>query len=44
MKREIPREMYLALKGEVLESPKWVEGIPDEVASILDKLYEFLDG
>lgn len=43
MKREIPEEMYMALDGEVLESPNWEEGIPDEVIPILDKLSEILD-
>lgn len=43
MKAEIPKEMYIALDGEVLESPNWGEGIPDEIIPILDKLYEALD-
>uniref|UniRef100_UPI0026341DF1 DUF4274 domain-containing protein n=1 Tax=Fusobacterium sp. TaxID=68766 RepID=UPI0026341DF1 len=43
MKAEIPKEMYIALDGEVLESPGWGEGIPDEIIPILDKLYEALD-
>ena len=43
MKRAIPEEMYAALEGEVLESPNWEEGIPDEVTAVLDKLYEVLD-
>ena len=43
MKAEIPKEMYIALEGEVLESPNWEEGVPDEVIPILDKLYEALD-
>ena len=43
MKREIPKEMYIALEGEVLKSPGWGEGIPDEIIPILDKLYEILD-
>ena len=43
MKAEIPKEMYIALDGEILESPNWEEGIPDEVTLILDKLYEILD-
>ena len=43
MKAEIPKEMYMALEGEVLESPGWGEGIPDEIVPILDKLYEILD-
>ena len=43
MKRKIPKEMYMALEGEVLESPGWGEGIPDDIIPILDKLYEALD-
>ena len=43
MKRKISEEMYIALEGEVLESPGWGEGIPDEIVPILDKLYEILD-
>lgn len=43
MKAEIPKEMYIALNGEVLENPNWGEGIPDEIIPILDKLYEALD-
>lgn len=43
MKVEIPKEMYIALEGEVLESPGWGEGIPDDIIPILDKLYEILD-
>lgn len=43
MKAKIPKEMYIALDGEVLESPNWGEGIPDEIIPILDKLYEALD-
>ena len=35
MKAEIPKEMYIALEGEVLESPGWGEGIPDEIIPIL---------
>ncbi len=30
MKRDIPKEMYIALDGEVLESPNWEEGIPEK--------------
>ena len=43
MKREIPEEMYMALDGEVLESPNWEEGIPDDIIPIFDKLCEALD-
>jgi hypothetical protein len=43
MKREIPKEMYIALEGEILESPKWEEGIPDEVAIFLDKLCDIIE-
>ena len=43
MKAEIPKEMYIALEGEVLESPGWGEGIPDEIIPIFDKLCEALD-
>ena len=43
MKAEIPKEMYIALEGEVLESPGWREGIPDEIIPIFDKLCEALD-
>lgn len=43
MKRAIPKEMYSVLEGEVLESPGWGEGIPDDIIPILDKLYEILD-
>lgn len=43
MKAKIPEEMYIALEGEVLESPGWGEGIPDDIIPILDKLYEALD-
>ena len=43
MKRKIPEEMYIALEGEVLESPGWGEGIPDEIIPIFDKLCEALD-
>ena len=43
MKREIPKEMYIALEGEVLESPNWEEGIPDEIIPVFDKLCEALD-
>ena len=43
MKAEIPKEMYMALEGEVLESPNWGEGIPDEIVPIFDKLCEALD-
>ena len=43
MKAEVPKEMYIALEGEVLESPGWGEGIPEDIIPILDKLYEALD-
>ena len=43
MKTEIPEEMYIALEGEVLESPGWGEGIPDDIIPIFDKLCEALD-
>ena len=43
MKAEIPEEMYIALEGEVLESPNWEEGIPDEIIPVFDKLCEALD-
>ena len=43
MKRKISEEMYIALEGEVLESPGWGEGIPDEIIPIFDKLCEALD-
>ena len=42
MKAKIPEEMYIALEGEVLESPGWEEGIPDDITPILDKLCEAL--
>ena len=40
MKAKIPEEMYIALEGEVLESPGWEEGIPDDIIPIFDKLCE----
>ena len=43
MKREIPKEMYMALDGEVLESPNWEEGIPTALSEIMDKLCDALD-
>lgn len=43
MKREIPKEMYMALDGEVLESPNWEEGIPAALSEIMDKLCDALD-
>lgn len=43
MKREIPKEMYMALDGEVLESPNWEEGIPAVLSEIMDKLCDALD-
>lgn len=43
MKTEIPKEMYTALEGEILESPGWEEGIPDDIVPILDKLYDILE-
>ncbi len=43
MKQEIPDEMYIALEGEVLESPGWEEGIPDEIAPILDRLCDIVE-
>ena len=43
MKREIPKEMYMALDGEVLESPNWGEGIPTALSEIMDKLCDALD-
>ena len=43
MKAKIPEQMYIALEGEVLESPNLGEGIPDDIIPILDKLYEILD-
>jgi len=42
MKAKIPEEMYVALEGEVLESPGWEEGIPDDIIPIFDKLCEAL--
>lgn len=42
MKAKIPEEMYIALEGEVLESPGWEEGIPDDITPIFDKLCEVL--
>ena len=38
MKAEIPKEMYIALEGEVLASPNWAEGIPSDISDIIDKL------
>lgn len=38
MKAEIPKEMYIALEGEVLASPNWAEGIPSDISDIMDKL------
>ena len=38
----VPEEMYVALEGEVLESPGWEEGIPDDIIPIFDKLCEAL--
>ena len=38
MKAEIPKEMYIALEGEVLTSPNWAEGIPSDISDIIDKL------
>lgn len=43
MKRKIPEAMYIPLEGEVLESPGWEEGIPNDIMPIMDKLYEALD-
>lgn len=43
MKRDIPKEMYIALDGEVLESPNWEEGIPTALSEIIDKLCDALD-
>lgn len=43
MKREIPKEMYMALDGEVLKSPNWEEGIPTALSEIMDKLCDALD-
>lgn len=43
MKRDIPKEMYIALDGEVLESPNWEEGIPTALSEIVDKLCDALD-
>ena len=43
MKREIRKEMYMALDGEVLESPNWEEGIPTALSEIMDKLCDALD-
>lgn len=43
MKRDIPKEMYMALDGEVLESPNWEEGIPTALSEIIDKLCDALD-
>lgn len=43
IKAKIPKEMYIALDGEILKSPNWGEGIPDDIIPILDKLYEVLD-
>lgn len=43
MKRERPKEMYMALDGEVLESPNWEEGIPTALSEIMDKLCDALD-
>ena len=43
MKREIPKEMYMDLDGEVLESPNWEEGIPTALSEIMDKLCDALD-
>lgn len=42
MEAKIPEEMYVALEGEVLESPGWEEGIPDDITPIFDKLCEAL--
>ena len=38
MKRAIPEVMYIAIEGEVLESPNWGEGIPSDISEIMDKL------
>lgn len=43
MKRDIPKEMYIALDGEVLESPNWEEGIPTALSEIIDKICDALD-
>lgn len=43
MKRDIPKEMYMALDGEVLKSPNWEEGIPTALSEIIDKLCDALD-
>ena len=43
MKAEIPKEMYIALEGEVLESAGWEEGIPDDIVPILDKLWDIFE-
>ncbi len=43
MKAEIPKEMYIALEGEVLESAGWGEGIPDDIVPILDKLWDIFE-
>ena len=39
MKREIPKEMYMALDGEVLESPNWEEGIPTALSEIMGQSF-----
>lgn len=43
MKREIPQEMFVALEGEVVDNPYWGEGIPDEIAPILDRLCDIVE-
>ena len=39
----LPKEMYMALDGEVLESPNWEEGIPTALSEIMGKLCDALD-
>ncbi len=40
---KIPKEMFSALEGEILENPHWEEGIPAAVSDIMDKLGEAVE-
>lgn len=42
-KSKIPKVMFKALDGEILESPDWDEGIPEALSVIMDKLCNALD-
>lgn len=43
MKHSIPDALLMPLEGEILDTPEWDEGVPEELYPVMDRLYELME-